>query len=168
MGGEDADRADLRRARDVDPVRGAGDRVSGRERRLAGDGPERLARALAERADPVDEVEEPADHAAGRIQLQHDRPDGLVGERRLQRPAERAVVGGAEQRRQPVAAGQQRTEHRDDGNAVRRDRVAGRLRIVVQHGREGTAGLGIEREQPLERAGAKRHRPAGQPGDDRK
>ena len=94
MDGDHADRADLAGARDVEPVGGARDGIGGRQRAFVGDRPERLAAGGFDRADALDQVEQPADLAAGRVHIENDA-------------AHRRIVHGRGDRIADVGVGQE-------------------------------------------------------------
>ena len=91
MGRNDADRADLAGSGHVDAIGRRGDRIGRRQRILVRDGPERLAGARLERADLLDQIEQTADLAAGRVDVEDDAADQWIGHRGFDRIADVAV-----------------------------------------------------------------------------
>ena len=72
MNRDHADRSEFTGARDVEPVGGAGDGIGRRQRAFVGDRPERFAAGGFDRADALDQIEQAADLAAGRVDVEDD------------------------------------------------------------------------------------------------
>ena len=137
VGRDHADRADLAGAGDPEPVGGAGDGVGRRQRVLARHRPQRLAGGGLQLADGLDQVEQPADLAAGRVDLQEHGPDRRIGHGLGDLGGQLGVAGEPAGGIEPARAGDQRADHRDHGDALGRDHELPSRRCGLLHRQQG-------------------------------
>ena len=78
MHGNHADRSEFAGARDVEPIGGAGDGISRRQRAFVSDCPKRFAAGRFGRTDAIDQIEQPADLTAGRVNIENDAADRRI------------------------------------------------------------------------------------------
>ena len=167
MDGDHANGADLGRPGDVKAVRDAGDGEGGRKCTFVRDSPERLLRGFAQGHETIDQIEETADFAAGRVDLQQHGPRGWIRQRGFHGGSDLAIVAGAEKTGQPVAAHHQWPDDRHHGDADLGNGMGPWRRIASRkHGRTGVEHW-AGGEQAVERPRGDCQGPAAEPGEQR-